>query len=217
MAVETDSRWRRAGTVSAVVHVLAIAALVHTWLFWARPMPPAGSSHGTRRMLVYLPGRPAVSAEVGKKGPARLRPVPKRTPLLTYKVPDETASMAVPVAPSPESMEGNDALGRGRGNIARVQAFPASRPDLSKLAVGSADVVVDVEIDDTGRVASARARKGMGHGIDEMVIATVEQWLFYPATKHGRPVASEQELHFHYDRGPGAQPCGWDCFELTAQ
>jgi protein TonB len=29
----------------------------------------------------------------------------------------------------------------------------------------------------------------------------VKQWLFTPATKGGVPVASEQEFHFHYERG----------------
>ncbi len=42
---------------------------------------------------------------------------------------------------------------------------------------------------------------GLGYGVDETVIATVEQWVFHPALASGRPVASEQELHFHYEKG----------------
>jgi protein TonB len=41
---------------------------------------------------------------------------------------------------------------------------------------------------------------GLGPAIDENVIATVQQWTFHPATKDGQPVASEQELHFHYEK-----------------
>jgi protein TonB len=74
-----------------------------------------------------------------------------------------------------------------------------------------------VVIDDTGKVARAKARRGMGHGIDEVVVATVEQWVFYPAMRNGRAVASEQELHFHYERGRAADPCGWDCFALAGR
>jgi protein TonB len=37
--------------------------------------------------------------------------------------------------------------------------------------------------------------------VDETVIAAVRQWEYTPAKKNGVPVVSEQELHFHYERG----------------
>jgi protein TonB len=37
--------------------------------------------------------------------------------------------------------------------------------------------------------------------VDESVLATVQTWTFKPATKDGKPVASEQQLLFHYERG----------------
>ena len=42
--------------------------------------------------------------------------------------------------------------------------------------------------------------KGLGYGVDEAVMATVQQWTFHPATRNGQPVPSEQELLFHYER-----------------
>jgi protein TonB len=42
---------------------------------------------------------------------------------------------------------------------------------------------------------------GLDPSVDQAVIATVRQWLFTPATKDGVPVVSEQEFHFHYERG----------------
>jgi protein TonB len=42
--------------------------------------------------------------------------------------------------------------------------------------------------------------KGLGQPIDDVVIATVKQWSFAPATRNGVPIPSEQELHFHYER-----------------
>jgi protein TonB len=216
MGVWTRMGWGRTGAVSVAVHLLVIAALVHTWLGWASPMPPSGTTHGTQRVLLYLPGKPTVVSE--RATPRPPRPALRRVSLPTAKVLAEAVSMPAPVVPHMDAMAGNDALGNGSVNIARVQAFPASKPDLAKLPVGaSGDVVLDVLIDDTGKVADARTTKGMGHGIDEMVIATVEQWVFYPATKNGRPVSSEQELHFHYDRGRGDQACGWECFALEGQ
>jgi protein TonB len=33
------------------------------------------------------------------------------------------------------------------------------------------------------------------------VIATIQNWVFQPATSNGQPIVSEQELLFHYERG----------------
>jgi protein TonB len=62
-------------------------------------------------------------------------------------------------------------------------------------------VVLDAVIDEHGNVAQLTLVKGLGSPIDQDVIATVQQWRYTPAMKNGVPVASEQELHFHYERG----------------
>jgi protein TonB len=36
--------------------------------------------------------------------------------------------------------------------------------------------------------------------VEQQVIATVQTWTFTPATRNGTPIASEQELLFHYER-----------------
>ncbi len=41
----------------------------------------------------------------------------------------------------------------------------------------------------------------MGAAIDSNVLATIQTWVFEPATRDGVAVASEQELLFHYERG----------------
>ena len=61
--------------------------------------------------------------------------------------------------------------------------------------------MLDAVIDEHGRVTQLTLLKGLAPAIDQAVIATVRQWLFTPATKDGVPVASEQEFHFHYERG----------------
>jgi protein TonB len=211
------SPWGTTGTISAGVHVVVIAALLHSWLFWAKPMPPVGDK-GTQHVMLYMPGKASVSSDEVKKAAPKPKVIHKHAVLPSYKVIAEATTMPAPVATHPDSTTGNDAMGTGSVNIARVQAFPVSKPDLTKLSLGSsADVIVDVEIDDTGRVSAAKASKGMGRVIDDMVVATVEQWLFYPAMKNGHPVTSQQELHFHYDRGRGAEACGWDCFQLAGR
>jgi protein TonB len=56
-------------------------------------------------------------------------------------------------------------------------------------------------IDSTGKIAKYTVERGLGHGVDDTVIATIQGWTFHPATRNGVPVASEQELLFHYVRG----------------
>lgn len=213
MRMFPGSRLGRTGLLSAGVHVLVIGAVAHTWMFWARPMPPVGSMEGAHRVLVYLRG--GLPSKTAIKPAPRVRVARRRAVLPSSKAPTEVTPA---VSPEAEGMSGQDLPGIGVANIARVQVFPAQQPDFSKLTAGSsADVVVDVEIDEAGRVVHARAKKGMGREIDEVVVATVEQWLFYPAMKNGHAVTSQQELRFHYDQRAGVASCGWDCFELAGQ
>jgi protein TonB len=86
--------------------------------------------------------------------------------------------------------------------IALVLDHPSPHPDLSTLPSGThGDVIIDVVIDQTGHIAHSSLQHGLGHGIDDTVLATIQQWTFHPATRNGQPVASEQELLFHYERG----------------
>jgi protein TonB len=108
---------------------------------------------------------------------------------------------ASPASASPDSTTGNDAFGSGDVNIALLSFFPVPKPDLTQLPHGTrGDVVIDVVIDASGKIVQLKMTKGLGHGVDEAVLATVQQWTFHPATRNGQPVASEQELLFHYER-----------------
>jgi protein TonB len=156
-------------------------------------------------MVTYLPGRAPVQAST---------PNPKTTPELaeadtpvptppTQKLKANTASPNTnsPATPNPDSTTGADSLGEGNINIALASYFPSPKPDLSVLPRGTkGDVILDVVIDTAGKIADIKMTSGLGHGIDETVIATVQKWTFKPATKDGQPVASEQELHFHYEK-----------------
>jgi protein TonB len=93
-------------------------------------------------------------------------------------------------------------LGEGDITIALQTYFPYPKPDLSGLPHGTkGDVVLDAVIDEHGKIAQLTLLKGLGSPIDESVIATVQSWSYTPAMKNGVPVTSEQELHFHYERG----------------
>jgi protein TonB len=190
---------------SSFFHLLLLAVFVHQRASWVAPIRLPGSPHGTNLLLTYSPGKAPLqtSAPNPKTQP---RQAQSTTPLPTpptQKPKDTTASpnTSSPASTQPDSAAGADSLGSGNINIALVSYFPTPKPDLSTLPRGTkGDVVLDIVIDTTGKIADIKMTSGLGHGIDENVIATVQHWTFHPATKDGQPVASEQELHFHYEK-----------------
>ncbi len=193
--------------ISTSAHILLLGALVYTRPLHVAPLTLAGDDHGSRYVLAYLPGHAQApkGAPAPRKVPRAVRRAPATPALPAPEV--ETAKIAAPntsspVSATPDSSSGTDSLGSGDISIAVLKASPRPRPDLSQLPKGSAgDVVLDALIGPDGSVEKLTLVRGLGHGIDEVVIATVQAWTFLPATKDGKPIASEQELHFHYERG----------------
>jgi periplasmic protein TonB len=60
------------------------------------------------------------------------------------------------------------------------------------------DVVVEVSIDKLGNVIDLKLLQGIGHGVDEKVMATLRNWRYKPATMDGEPIAEKHDVHFHY-------------------
>lgn len=190
---------------SVAVHLFVLAALLHQRVSFVAPIRLPGSEHGTNLSVAYLPGRAPVQASTPnpKALPQQVASnttvpaPPTQKPKTTTTSPNTNS----PSAPDPNSTTGADSLGSGNINIALANYFPSPKPDLSALPHGTkGDVILDVVIDTTGKIADIKMTSGLGHGIDETVIATVQQWTFKPATRDGQPVASEQELHFHYEK-----------------
>ncbi|NYF49720.1 energy transducer TonB [Tunturiibacter gelidoferens] len=190
---------------SSLLHLLLIAVLVHQHASWIAPIRLPGSPHGTNLLLTYSPGKAPLqtSAPNPKTQPKQAKsttPLPS-PPTQKPKEPTASPNAVSPASAQPDSTAGADSLGSGNINIALVSYFPPPKPDLSALPHGTkGDVILDIVIDTTGKIADIKMTSGLGHGIDENVIATVQHWTFHPATKDGQPVASEQELHFHYEK-----------------
>jgi protein TonB len=216
LKLRTDSLQARTAA-SVLFHLLIIAAVSFRWSgWWVKPTPPAGDTHGVRALLFYTPGPPQNFARPAIKAAAVRRPPRKLTALPFPPSPPRTNEAAAVDALPLDAAAGNDALGTGSVSILYIQPFPKQNPDLSRLAGGAqGDIVVGLQIDCSGRVASAIAKKGLGHGVDEMVIATVGRWLFRPASKNGRPVASQQEVRFHYHLTRDPMTSGWEAFSLV--
>lgn len=197
-----SSTLRRWVSASILLHFAVVGALVYTRSPQIAPVEMPGERTGHLVSLTYSPGNslPASTLQSRKRisnNAVRTRPVIAPTP-----APAVAPASSAAVPPSAAATPGLDALGTGNSTLALVLEHPSPQPDLKRLPVGTrGDVIVDVVIDKTGRIAAFTVAKGLGHGVDETVLAAVKQWTFQPATRDGVPVDSEQELLFHYERG----------------
>lgn len=177
-----------------------------------------GTELGSRVELAYLPGRapvpsPHPQTKVKPKvvsGP-EIKPAPAvmtkddaavhlpPLPHLTVTEAARSPNVSSPASAAPDSSSGSDSWGSGSIQIALTTFSPSPKPDLSALPHGvQGDVVVDVTIDPSGKVADLAVLHTLGYGIESSVIGTLRTWTFRPATRDGTPIASVQELHFHY-------------------
>ncbi len=165
----------------------------------SEPLHLPGTKDGERMLLSYSPGGKPSSGQLVAKRLATRRTVPKPLPSVpTVQAPSTTPQLA---EAGPGS-SGASGLGDGDIRIALPQFNPRPEPDLSSLPHGtSGNVVVDVVIDTAGRVSNLTLVKGLGRPIDDAVLHTVGTWVFTPASKDGKVIASEQEILVHYDRG----------------
>jgi protein TonB len=59
------------------------------------------------------------------------------------------------------------------------------------------DVIVEITIDARVPVVEERLLQGLGHGVDDRVIAVLRDWHFRPATRNGVAIPSKHDVHFH--------------------
>jgi periplasmic protein TonB len=205
------------GPVWLSITAHALAAGVFLFVAQLRPVRVfnlPGTALGTHVDLAYLPGRapaPAVRPQARIKPQAIATPEKTPTPSLlpSSSAPAASQLPPIPAAPSPnasapasavpDSSSGSDSWGSGAIEIALTTYSPSPTPDLSVLPHGvQGDVIVDVTIDPNGKVADLAVLHTLGYGIESSVIGTLRTWTFRPATKDGTPIASVQELHFHF-------------------
>ena len=109
-----------------------------------------------------------------------------------------------PALGNPVSAPDSSAAGNGADKENADPAFPVFSPrppvaDRSLLPDSNREVVVDVKVSAAGDVLEATLVKGLGNGLDQIVIDTVKTWRFHPATVNGSPVATEAELIFPFN------------------
>jgi protein TonB len=192
----------RLTSVSALVHLVVLGAVLFRAPIHVVPIRLPGTALGTRISLTYAPGRAPAQTSLAAAKPAP-SPLPQTTKSSSKPHPQTTVSTnsSMTATANPNSAQGGDALGLGNVTVALATFFPTPHPDLTQLPYGTrGDVVVDVVIDERGKIVDTKMAQGLGHGIDEAVLATIGTWTFKPATKDGIAVPSQQELLFHYER-----------------
>jgi periplasmic protein TonB len=159
-----------------------------------------GTALGVSTLTYYSPGSPQL---LTSESPSKSRE--KKHSVASVKHTEDAPQLARAQQPQTEVGVGTSArsgLGEGDITIALQTYFPYPKVDLSALPHGTkGDVILDAVIDEHGKIAQLTLLKGLGSPIDQTVIATVQSWSYTPAMKNGVAVSSEQELHFHYERG----------------
>ncbi|MEP6717073.1 MAG: TonB family protein [Terriglobia bacterium] len=80
----------------------------------------------------------------------------------------------------------------GRGGVTNPVVIRQVSPEFSddaRRAKQTGMVVLRTDIDTAGRPRNIRVTQHLGMGLDEEAIHALEQWLFKPGTKDGKPVA----------------------------
>ncbi len=207
MLLESDRGWgwrpSKAVALSLVLHALGMALLIY------RPQPAllTGSASlrgmGGRGRITALvaPGVSSFARSGGERSPRLLRPAKQRAaPALESR---EQAAATSDLKPGmPGFILGSLATGWALEHDIHV-AVPVDAPDppiaRSKLPEWMrGDVIVEVTIDEKGNVVATNVLHTIGFGIDEIIVATVRNWHYLPARVDGMPVASREDVHFHF-------------------
>jgi TonB family protein len=136
---------------------------------------------------------------------ARLRPRTKPAPLPLAESPSEPMSEPTMAANQPQAAGSSDGSAFDSTSSDEVRiALPVVSADpfvdRSELGGRQGDVVVEITIDDKGNIVSKQVVKSFSPEIDNKVLAALQNWRFVPATRNGVPIASKQDVHYHFPR-----------------
>jgi len=200
-------RWSFSVSVSSVIHLLVV--MVFCWPtvpVFVRPALIARGESGSATpssVVLYAPNDLQIAAS--SSPPLLSLPVALRKPNKTklrkranvLEEPDKTPNQA-----EAGSENGSAYDGLASGDEVKP-ALPIAFQDLkiyrSELPSGiQGDVIVEITIDTQGAVVEERLLQGLGHGVDDRVIAVLRDWRFHPATRNGVAIPSKHDVHFHF-------------------
>lgn len=196
----------RFGTIiSFAAHLLAIWLMVRgPAAMFIHPAPAAAGSGGKSSQIVYLAPEPAAELVA----PRRTIYLARREPKLNLPREAQSKHRARNNANDNLSIDRKLLAGSPIGSASEGllhdlrPALPLIFPDpniaRSELPTGvQGEVIVEVTIDAYGHVIATRLLQGLGYGVEDKIISTLQTWRFRPATEDGLPIASKQDVHFH--------------------
>ena len=100
--------------------------------------------------------------------------------------------------PSPSASTGTEAAAEANAlTPPRLAKFvEAVYPEAARAAGKSAAVDLELQLDDTGKVAQAKVLNGAGEGFDEAALAAAQQFRFEPARRGETAIAAR--IHYRY-------------------
>jgi len=113
-----------------------------------------------------------------------------------YGAPSSTAEDPTKVKPYSAPRYTPFAQVDGRPEI--LVEVPIPYPEAAKRAAIEGDVVLSIDIDETGKVTGAKVLRGPGYGLNEAARDAIFKWKFKPATKGGLPTATTVPFTYHF-------------------
>jgi TonB family protein len=195
--------------VSLMCHLAAIAVLIAGV---TRPIIEKSELSKLRCVaaLQFAGGSQALRLPLSEEPPARhsakrppVRESATRPALEPRERPSARSSGTIAANAQLSDHGTNSVAGNGNDTQNTTPAFPIFYPnpavhDRSLLPRSEQQVIVDVQLTDSGRVISDNLVKGIGNALDRMAIEIVKTWLFQPATVNGKAVPSEAEVIFSF-------------------
>jgi protein TonB len=201
-------RWSFSVCLSSALHGLVAAILCWpTAPVFVKPVQIArgeGGSATPLSVVLYVPNDlqlatltklPLLSLPASAQKKKQRTKLSKRTNVL-----EEAEKFPNPAEAGSEQGSAYDGLSSGdEVKPALPVAFQDLRISRSELPSGlQGDVIVEITIDAQGIVVAERLLQGLGHGVDERVIAVLRDWRYHPATRNGVPIPSKYDVHFHF-------------------
>lgn len=200
-------RWSSSLLTAVGIHILILAILCWPAVpIFIKPRLIAHGEGGNATpdyVRLYLPNDIQLATQ-SKPALLALPSAPHKKP---QKPQAKKRTNVLEVEKPSNSLEAGSELGTGEdGSDSGDEikpAIPATFQELriprSELPDGiQGDVIVEITIDAQGAVVEEKLLQGLGHGVDERVIAALRDWRFRPATRNGVPIPSKHDVHYHF-------------------
>lgn len=197
------------GAVAA--HLLFLAWILHSPApIFVSPSSVMQGEHGAGLHYLYFPGKPEVSEEpppqthlTWRRPIKAAKAAHKQPPITKVESDTEIAAVLAPNEKPAGSLYGSLYYGKTTGSEVRpalpvVARDPAIGSDMMRETAG--DVIVEVTIDEQGKITELKLTQSLSPAIDQLVLAAVAKWQFLPATRNGTPIPSKQDVYYHFPR-----------------